>query len=131
MTELKSERTFTFVLSKEGIKEKPKTQKTYGSFRAFNKNELRTMDIFKLASLIEAGHYFHASCLLASLNQKRTDNGNLTKYYNDTCVDLSNTTLYAVDVDHGNFTLEELKELLEVAPALIYKTFSYDETNKR
>lgn len=131
MTELKSERTFTFVLSKEGIKEKPKTQKTYGSFRAFNKNELRTMDIFKLASLIEAGHYFHASCLLASLNQKRTDNGNLTKYYNDTCVDLSNTTLYAVDVDHGNFTLEELKELLEVTPALIYKTFSYDETNKR
>lgn len=43
--------------------------------------------------------------------------------------------VFSVDIDHGNFTLDELKQRLSELPfpyALIYKTFSYEEEfNKR
>lgn len=118
----------TFVLSKDGVAEKPKA---FGKLRAFTANSLHTMDIFMLADFLKQGYSIHPSCLLTSLNQEKTKHGNPTKYYNDTCFDASRTTLYAVDVDHGNFDINSLKELIEVPYAMIYKTFSYREEDNR
>lgn len=123
---------FTLVVSKEGRTTKPKTPGEFAALRAFRSNQLHILSLSMLGPLIEKGYSIHPSCLLPSLNSRKSDRGKgLTSYYNETCFDPSQTTLYAVDVDHGDFSLDELNQLIEVPHAMIYKTFSYEENGNR
>lgn len=40
-------------------------------------------------------------------------------------------SIFAVDIDHGNFDLEELFERFPVRPNIVHKTYSYKEDTKR
>ena len=71
------------------------------------------------AQAIDEGHSFHTG--VYKPNKKGTFTNKGIMYAN----------VFAIDIDHHNFTVEEILERCVVKPNVIYKTHSYTEENKR
>ena len=125
--------TFKTTINKKSFKRKP-TALEAGGIKLHENNEIITTDVFDLANRISQGYSFHASVLDYSINtgiSKKT--GEPQKGLNDTCFTLD-TQLFAVDIDHANMSYELINSLMHssnVKPAIIYKTMSYTDENKR
>lgn len=110
--------------SKAETKEKIRKMKT----QAFNKN--RVLDIFKLADLVSQGYSFHAckhDLNYYEVGQKKASIRNKS---------FVSTQIFAADVDHGNFTVAEIKKMMnscevKLKPAMIYETQSSREGDRR
>lgn len=120
-------------MNKKSFKQKP-TAEEAGGIKLHQNNEIVTTDVFDLANRISQGYSFHASVLDYNINtgiSKKT--GEPQKGLNDTCFTLD-TQLFAVDIDHANMSYELINSLMYssgVKPAIVYKTMSYSEDNKR
>lgn len=90
-------------------------------------NEKRTLTIQELGELIDQGHSFHASVLDFSRHQ----NPHETAGYDRTCFVPNETTLLSIDVDHGHYPLQRLKEVMRVPHALIYQTHSFTKDKRK
>lgn len=130
---MKTTTKFKTTINKKTFKQKPNSLEA-GMIKLHENNEIITTDVFDLANRINQGHSFHASVLDYSLNtgvSKKT--GEPQKGLNDTCFTLD-TQLFAVDIDHANMSYELINSLMftsNVKPAIVYKTMSYTDDNKR
>ena len=125
---------FQVMMNDYSFSSKPTEEEVRRYIRPYYRNQRLTLDIKALAVKIEAGHSFYANVLDYSLNQKRQlkQPDKWSKSLNGTCYVPTATSLISVDVDHGNFTLNELKACLSSVPyALIYQTMSYSEDKKK
>lgn len=113
----------TITVHQETYPEKP-TNYQCSQIRKPEQNTLQTVDVYQLAKLVARKHSFY----LGEHN-----------LHDPAQPDLSRATFlqqqaFAVDVDHGNFMLEEIQERLSslpFKPCLIYKTYSYEEPYHR
>lgn len=113
----------TITVHQETYPEKPNNYHCT-QIRKHDQNELKTVDVYQLAKLVAKKHSFY-------LGMHNLDWSQPTDLSKDTFIQQQ---AFAVDVDHGNFTLEELHERLAVLPfkpCLIYKTYTHQEPHNR
>ena len=125
---------FNVTLNNHAFTQKPTHEEVTWNIRPYFHNRIRTLNIFEFKNYIEEGYSFYATVLDYRLNtaKKIKDPSKPTVHLNRTCFVAESTTLLSVDVDHGNFTVDELHEILGDLPfALIYKTFSYTEEKRK
>lgn len=125
---------FNLMMNEVVFHHKPTFDEVRYHIRPYWKNHFTTATIEQLASWIETGHSFYANVLDYRLNtkMKAKEPTKPSTALNGTCYVPTATTLISVDVDHGNYTLEELKACIRSVPhALIYKTMSYTEEKKK
>lgn len=125
---------FNVTINQERFHTKPTDEETRYHIRPHWKNTIAYLNIYQLAETIDAGHSFYANVLDYNLNtkMKTTDPTKPSIALNGTCYVPQATSLISIDVDHGNYTLEELKACIQSVPhALIYKTMSYTEEKKK
>ena len=122
---MKTEYRFKCMISTLTHEEKP-NRKEASKLKLPKFNQKRELTIWEMGKLIEAGHSFHASVLDYNLHQNPHDHAGLDR----TCFVPHETTLISIDIDHGNYTLTQLKETIRFPHALIYQTHSFTP-NKR
>lgn len=84
-----------------------------------------------LGKAIEQGHSFHPAFFkrgVVATNQYTGKEFTVTTFRNEALI---GQNVFAVDIDHHNFTVEEVIKRCPVPPSLIYKTHSYCDTNRR
>ena len=114
----------TITVHQTSYPEKPGNLECATQIRKSDQNELREVNVYELAMIVKKKHSFYLG---------------MHKLDFDQSVDLSKETFiqqqaFAIDVDHGNFSVEEILERfsgLPIEPCLIYKTFSYKEPHDR
>lgn len=113
----------TITVHKESYTEKPSRYECT-QIRRVDQNELRSVDVYQLARIVA-----NKQSVYLSVHDLSGDRGSTIS---------ENTFLrqevFALDLDHGNFTLEEIHERLAglpFKPCLIYKTYSYQEPHHR
>lgn len=113
----------TITVHQEAYPEKPSRYQCT-QIRKTDQNELREVDVYQLAKLVARKQ----SCYLGVHNLSDPQVTDISK---DTFL---RQQAFAIDLDHGNFTLEDIHERLSVLPfkpCLIYKTFSHQEPHNR
>ena len=128
------ENLFNVVVNDYPVTSKPTDEEVRRYIRPYWRNTIQRLTIHQLAELIQQGHSFYPNVLDYRLNTKTKakDPTQPSMSLNGTCYLPTATSLISVDVDHGNFTLEELKVCIASVPhALIYKTMSYRDDYKK
>lgn len=118
---MEQKRTFKVTVHHQKYQEKPK-RKDASEIRKTEKNSIEEVSIYQLAHIIGLGR----TVLLGEHD--------LVHHLHTSKLSLKEQQVFGVDVDHGNFSLKELKQRLAELPiqySMIYKTFSYDETYNR
>lgn len=128
---------FYITLNDHAFLEKPTNAEVKYHIRPHYRNKILTLNIHQLAYYIDKGYSFHAAVLdyrnnTATMTDRKTGQPMASPYLNQTCFVPTATTCLSVDVDHGNFELDELKQTISgLDYALIYKTMSYTEEKKK
>ena len=109
---------------------KDETNSKVGRMKMQHNNKNRVLDIYRLADLVSKGYSFHAC--KHDLNYYEPGQKKAT-IRNKSFV---STQIFAADVDHGNFTIADIKKMLnscevKLKPALIYETQSSREGDRR
>lgn len=84
-----------------------------------------------LAEAIKKGHSFHPAFFrrgVIAINEYTGKEFTVTTFRDEA---LNAQNVFAVDIDHHNFTLDEIIKRCPVPPSVIYTTHSYSEENKR
>lgn len=125
---------FNVVVNDHPFTTKPTFDEVRYHVRPHWRNQIQSLNIYQLAQVINSGYSFYANVLDYRLNTKMKTKAPTEPSIglNGTCYVPTATSLISVDVDHGNYTLEELKACITAVPhALIYKTMSYCEEKKK
>ena len=118
---------------------KPSNQVT-GYIRNVAYTKVETVTIKQLSEILDAGRTIACGVHLPTdemktvwENESHLSKKEQTKFHISKQT-FKNQQVFAVDIDDGNLTLEQLKakiERINIPYAIIYKTFSYREDEKR
>lgn len=117
-------------LAKISFNHKPTTDEA-GKLQYLNQSKKTSVTPSSLANFIEQGYAFHPG--VSKRGVKKTNKKTGQEYavitFREDVVDFQN--VFAIDIDHHNFTLDEILNRCLVKPSIVYKTWSYSEENKR
>ena len=117
-------------LAKISFDHKP-TADEAGKLQYLNQSRKTSVTPSSLANFIEEGYAFHPGVskrMVKRLNKKTGEEYQVITFREDV-VDFQN--VFAIDIDHHNFTLDEILNRCLIKPSIVYKTWSYSEENKR
>lgn len=116
---------FNVTVHNKPYQTKPGQVEVASHIRRLSENTIQSVNIYELAAILGRGQSVVLGVHDLNHGEKKYTSKDTFLYQE----------VFSVDIDHGNFTFEELKQRLSELPfphALIYKTFSYEETsNKR
>lgn len=116
---------FNVTVHHKPYQKKPGQVEVASHIRRLSENQIQHVNIYELAAILGRGQSVVLGVHDLNHGEKKFTSKETFLYQE----------VFSVDIDHGNFTFEELKQRLSELPfphALIYKTFSYEEeTNKR
>lgn len=126
----KERNVFTVTVPSVITHSKAETTENVGRMKMQYNNKNHVLDIYRLAELVSEGYSFHAC--KHDLNYYET-NQKTASIRNKSFV---STQIFAADIDHGNFTLAEIKKMMtscevKLKPAMIYETQSSREGDRR
>lgn len=121
---------FTLTIPNFLSRSKEETNQLVGRMKMQKNNRNETLDIYRLAKKVSDGYSFHAckhDLAYYEVGQKKASIRNKS---------FQSTKIFAADVDHGNFTLSEVKKMMnsceiKLKPAMIYETQSSREGHRR
>lgn len=102
-----------------------------GKLQYLNQSKKTAVTPSSLANFIQQGYAFHPGVTQRGVkrNNKKTGEEYAVITFREDVVDFQN--VFAIDIDHHNFTLDEILSRCLIKPSIIYKTWSYAEENKR
>lgn len=117
-------------VSRTGYDHKPTKEQTSG-LQLYRNSKVMEVTPSSFAQLVREGHGFHLGVFDKNvlIEDKVTKEKRKSKAFIDKGVKFQN--VFGIDIDHHNFTLEDLLERCPIKPNVIYKTHSYTEENKR
>lgn len=117
-------------LAKIAFDHKP-TADEAGKLQYLNQSKKTAVTPSSLADFIQQGYAFHPGVTkrgIKKINKKTGEEYSVITFREDV-VDFQN--VFAIDIDHHNFTLDEILSRCLIKPSIVYKTWSYTEENKR
>lgn len=130
-SEIKNKEGFNVVsVSKTSYSGKP-TASESSWLQCYDNSKVIKVTPSSMAELIKAGHGFHLGVFDRNLliQDAKTKEWRKSKAFIDKGIKYQN--VFGIDIDHHNFTLDELLERCPIKPNIIYKTHSYTNDNKR
>ena len=117
-------------LAKISFNHKP-TADEAGKLQYLNQSRKTSVTPSSLANFIQQGYAFHPG--VSKRGGRKTNKKTGEEYavitFREDVVDFQN--VFAIDIDHHNFTLDQILSRCLVKPSIVYKTWSYTEENKR
>ncbi len=116
-------------LAKIPFDHKP-TEDEAGKLQYLNQSVKTSVTPSSLAKAIEEGYSFHPGVSNRGVKRKKKSGEEYTVLtFREYVVSFQN--VFAIDIDHHNFTLEDILSRCVVKPAIVYKTWSYKEEHRR
>lgn len=116
-------------VSKSSYPNKPNKAQT-SWLQCYDNSKVMKVTPTTMSELIKAGHGFHLGVFDQDvlIQDYETKEWRKSKAFIDKGIKYQN--VFGIDIDHHNFTLNELLERCPVKPNIVYKTHSYTEENK-